>query len=322
MESVQSFDSDIQSIKSAMKAQSTFAHEAAESPLPPILQSLEENATEMAGLLQSLVRHYDVCVTAVKNTEGGFAAVQQAASNNQLPEGVTVSGVIQESGKDSGVQAPLSEEERREMLTILSNDAAEVEDVVQELHHRLTSMEEQHEHIQEHISAVKSSYSSVTAAFDILEAIGARLPAYIASSTDFLARWAEFKALISEQMQELESMRVFYEGYLSCYDGLILEVSRRRASEEKMKAILKKALEQVRKLHDADSRERAAFRREVGDFLPSDIWPGLVADAPRYEVNIMGDDEDDEDKESYSTPELDKKVVEEAAKREKERQRV
>ena len=261
-----------------------------ESPIPRVLRSLEENVAEMAALLDSLVRHFDLCVQAIKHTEGGFAAVKQAASNNQLPEGITVSGVIQEPGADSGILEPISDEDRRQMLTVLASDAAEVEDVVLELHQRLQSMEEQYGQIQEHVSTLTVAYSSTIAAFTLLEQIGSHLPTYISSSQDFLLRWADSKAQIAEQLEDLEGMRVFYEGYVSSYHGLIEEVSRRKAVEEKMKAILKKAVEQVRKLHDADSREREAFRREVGEFLPSDLWPGLVADAPRFEITIMDEE--------------------------------
>jgi len=243
----------------------------------------------MASLLDSLVQHFDLCVNAIKHTEGGFAAVKKAATDNQLPDGVTVSGVIEEPSNDSGLK-PLSDEDRRQMLTVLSNDAAEVEDVVLELHQRLQSMEEQHDQIQEHVATLTASYTSTIAAFTILETIGSRLPAYIASSQDFLLRWADYKAQIFEQMEELESMRIFYEGYMTSYHGLIEEVARRKAAEDKMKALLKKTMEQVRKLHDADRREREAFRRYVGDYLPSDLWPGLVANAPRFDITIVGEE--------------------------------
>jgi autophagy-related protein 17 len=289
-------------MKAAMSSSTSASHNL-ESPIPHVLQSLEENAAEMASLLDSLVSHFDLCVNAIKHTEGGFAAVKQAATNNQLPEGVTVSGVIQEPGNDSGMLEPLSEEDRRQMLTVLSSDAAEVEDVVLELHQRLSSMEEQFEQIQDHVTNLTASYNSTITAFTLLESIGSRLPTYIASSQDFLLRWQDSKAQISEQMEELESMRVFYEGYISSYQGLIEEVTRRKTAEEKMKAVLRKAMEQVKKMHDADSKEREAFRRDVGDFLPSDLWPGLVADAPRWEVSIVDDETGADDR-----PEMQKKT--------------
>jgi autophagy-related protein 17 len=266
----------------------------------------------MASLLDSLVRHFDLCVNAIKHTEGGFAAVKKAATDNQLPDGVTVSGVIEEPSNDAGLE-PISDEDRRQMLNVLSNDAAEVEDVVRELHQRLQLMEEQHDQIQEHVGRLTASYTSTIAAFAILETIGSRLPAYIASSQDFLLRWADSKAQIGEQMEELESMRIFYEGYMTSYYGLIEEVARRKAAEEKMKAILKKAMEQVRKLHDADTKEREAFRREVGDYLPSDLWPGLVADAPRFEIMVVGEEVEGEDDENQE--------IEPTGRQEKESQR-
>jgi autophagy-related protein 17 len=277
-----------------------------ESPIPQLIQNLEENAAEMASLLDSLVQHFDLCVNAIKHTEGGFAAVKKAATDNQLPDGVTVSGVIEETGKDSDLER-ISDEDRKQMLTVLSNDAAEVEDVVLELHQRLQSMEEQHEQIQEHLRTLTAAYTSTVAAFTILETIGSRLHAYIASSQDFLLRWTDSKAQIEEQMEELESIRIFYEGYMTSYHGLIEEVARRKAAEEKMKAILKKAMEQVKKLHDADTREREAFRRDMGEFLPSDLWPGLVANSPRFEIMVVGEetygDDDVEGKTEPAEPE-------------------
>ncbi len=315
-ESIGAYEADLHSMKSAMTTASS-SRENIDSPIPHLLQSLEEHAAEMAALLQSLVHHFDVCVSAVKHTEGGFAAVKHAANNNQLPEGVTVSGVIEDN--DSDQLEPLSEEEKLEMLTVLANDAAEVEDVVQEIHQRLASMEEQYDQIKDHVTGLTAAYDSTTAAFNLLETISARLSGYIASSQEFQVRWADSKALIGDQMEELEGLRDFYEGYLSCYDGLILEVARRRAEEEKMKNILRKAMDQVRKLHKEDMKEREAFRRDVGDFLPSDLWPSLVADAPRFEIAILG--EDDDHPGELSTPELRREVIDAAVKRERERQK-
>jgi autophagy-related protein 17 len=315
-ESIQSCGFELQRMKLAMPS-SADNPPSTESPIPILLHGLESNAAEMASLLDSLVRHFDLCVNAIKHTEGGFAAVRQAANDNQLPDGVTVSGVIQDTSNDSGlVLEPLSAEDRKQMLTILSNDAAEVEGVVAELHQYLATMEEQYEQIQGYVSAVSSAYASSTAEFALLESVGAQLPAYMASSQDFLLRWVVSKAKIEEQMEELESMRIFYEGYLSSYDGLIIEVSRRRAAEEKMKGLLRKTMEQIQKLHDVDTRQRERFRREVGDFLPSDLWLGLVAEAPRFEIDVIGDENG-----GVSTPELQRAVLEAAARRDKERRR-
>jgi autophagy-related protein 17 len=298
------------------------------STTPILLQKLEQTAAEMAQLLDSLVAHFDLCVNAIKHTEGGFAAVKQAVSDKTtasgvlLPDGVTVSGVIRDAeveantGGDGVEDEEFSEDDRRQMLAVLANDAAEVEDVVIELHQLLGSMEEMASEIQARITVLQSEYTSTTSAFTILEGIANRLPTYLAASDIFIQSWDDHKDTIARQMEEVESMRTFYEGYLSSYNNLILEVQRRHNAEEKMKNVLRKAMESVQKLHAVDRKERDTFRRDVGDFLPADLWPGLISDAPRWEINVLGEDDGIE-----STPQLNKGIVEAAVKREREKER-
>ncbi len=76
-------------------------------------------------------------------------------------------------------------------------------------------------------------------------------------------------------MSEMEDLRIFYEKYAGTYDHLILEVERRRAVEEKILGIWRRAKESVEKIIDADSRQRDLFRQEVADHLPTDLWPGM-----------------------------------------------
>jgi len=296
------------------------------SPIPENLQALETHAQEMASLLDSLVSHFDLCVNAIRHTEGGFAAVRKAASD--LPPGaepVSVSGVMSTSqNQDQGGEEPPTEEERLEMLAVLENDASQVEDVVVELRERLVEMESRFEIIQDHVENLTATYTTTTTAFSILESISAHLPAYLMASSDFRLHWGETKMQIQEQLQELESMRLFYENYHASYDGLILEVYRRKQSEEKVKSIMKKAMEQIEKVVDADMREREAFRGDVGDFLPGDLWGGVAEGAPRWEFKPVGDLQGDGTKPSIEilVPDLERAVVEAAIRRDRERQRL
>ena len=242
------------------------------SPIPENLHSLEIHAQEMAALLDSLVRHFDLCVNAIRHTEGGYAAVRKAASD--LPPGaepVSVSGVMNTS-QNIEEEAPLSEEERREMLIVLETDAGEVEDVVAELRERLGEMESRFEVIQDHVAHLTATYDTTISAFSILESISAHLPGYLMAASDFKLHWEDTKMQIQEQLEELEGMRLFYENYHASYDDLILEVYRRRQAEDKVKAMIKKATEQIEKVVEVDMRERQEFRGEVGDFLPGDLW--------------------------------------------------
>lgn len=273
----------------------------------------------MAALLHSLVTHFDLCVNAIRHTEGGYAAVTKAASD--LPPGaepVSVSGVMKTSQSISE-EEPMSEEERREMLIVLENDANEVEDVVAELRERLAEMETRFEVIQNHLAQLTATKDTTLSAFSILEAISSHLPGYLMASTDFRLHWEETKLQIQEQLDELEGMRLFYENYHASYDHLLLEVYRRRQAEDKVKAMIKKATEQIEKVVEADMRERENFRSDVGDFLPGDLWNGVASAAPRWEFAQV---EKDGQKAHLDSPELQRGVVEAAAKRDRERQRL
>jgi autophagy-related protein 17 len=57
-----------------------------------------------------------------------------------------------------------------------------------------------------------------------------------------------------------------------------------------------------------DAAEREAFRLDQGDFLPSDIWPGLSNPPSRYEIVSL-------DKDVSDLPELPKKLIEQALRR-------
>ncbi|EKD21307.1 kinase activator [Drepanopeziza brunnea f. sp. 'multigermtubi' MB_m1] len=318
--SILSFDDDLRTLKAAMKASplpnTSQSHDDLSPAIASHLHTLESNAQEMAALLDSLVRHFDLCVNAIRHTEGGYAAVQKAASS-QPPEAepVSVSGVMS-TENDPTTGESLSEEERKEMLDVLEKDAAQVEDVVMELREYLADMEAKHEEILEHVASLTTSHDETAVAYSMLEAVGARLSSYIIASHEFRLRWGETKLNIQEQLNELESMRIFYENYFSSYDSLILEVHRRKQSEDKVKTIMRKAMEQIDKVYEADMKEREGFRIDVGDYLPVDLWPGVNAPARKWEFNPV------DEKEGYgSVPMLDRTIVEAAGRRERERQR-
>lgn len=287
------------------------------SPILEGLHALETHAQDMASLLDNLVSHFDLCVNAIRHTEGGFAAVRKAASS--LPpdaEPVSVSGVM-DSSQNPDAEGPLSEEERREMLSVLETDAAQVEEVVAELREHLSEMETKHDAILAHVSNLAETYDSTAAAFNALQSLSAQLPTYLMAASDFRLHWEDTKSQIREQLQEMESMRLFYENYHASYDSLIMEVYRRRQSEEKVKLIMRKAIEQIEKVVEADMKEREAFRGDVGDFLPGDLWSGVVEAAPRWEFVAL---KNDEGKEGAEAPQLERAIVEGAVKRDRERQ--
>ncbi|KAK5144601.1 hypothetical protein LTR04_001513 [Oleoguttula sp. CCFEE 6159] len=279
----EAFDEDIQSILEALnRTPGTLSNKLArrDTNTPELFRSLEEHATEMAGLLQSLVKHYDLCVTALKHTEGGGEAAKQV----QAPE---IEGV--ESIDENAAPGPITDEERHEMLQVLERDASEVDDVVLEIHERTSDMSAQLSQLQTHVATLHTEHGNLRRALALLRKAGAALPSTIAAASAFRARWAAENAAIAARMADLSALGAFYTDFLHAYDRLLVEVGRRRAVHNRMRQIAQKAAQDMDALYSEELEVRAAFRAENGDALPSDIWPGLIDLPNRYEVLVADD---------------------------------
>lgn len=310
---LESYRKELDSVRSAFGSSSDSSGPGfTNSPISTYLVELELNATEMASLLSSLVQHFDLCVTAIRETEGGITAVRDLATND--PSMPSLSGVIG-SPSVSQLQPTKSPMERLEMYQVLANDAAQISDVLADVEERLSVMEEHAEAVNEHLSHLRQEYKNATIAFKRLDSVSAKLHLYMSTSQIYLSRWDNLKAELFQQENELEAMRAFYLGYASSYDGLILEVQRRSIAEEKMRSTLVQALEKVRKMHEADTQKRDAFRQEVGDFLPGDLWEGLRFNAVRYDVGLSDSMEKEGEEGMKSTPALDEALVRKAMER-------
>ena len=271
------------------------------SPIPDILETMEDHAKEMADNLESLVKHFDLCVSAIKHTEGGGDAAQRIAGD--LPEGVAIGEDIVHAAPE-----PISEEERKEMLEVIEKDADQVDEVVIEIRTRIAEMESQYELLVEHTDTCNQEHKNTISAFNLLEDIGQRLPAFIAQSQVYLMRWDEERTRIYERMEELEGVREFYDGFLTAYDNLLIEIGRRKALEIKVEKVIQEALNKIGRLYENDAEARNAFRKEQGDFLPIDIWPGMTEGPLRYELSPVGD-------EGSRVPEVPKSVIQQALDR-------
>ncbi|KAL4987869.1 autophagy-related protein 17 [Aspergillus falconensis] len=265
------------------------------SSMPSMVHSLEMHAQEMANLLESLVRHFDLCVTAVKHTEGGGAAAQSITGD--IPAGVMGSrsgpgpgagpGPTIEGGFNANPNAPLdplSDSEYREMVNVIINDAAEAEDVVMEIQDRIGEMES----VLETLTAQRDSFVAIYNAtkevfFHLSSLASTRLPGYIAQAHDFTAVWSDEHDRIKGGLADLSDLSALYDGFLDAYDGLIIEVARRRHVRHRVEKILRDTRNKLDTLYEEDVNARETFRVEQGDYLPSDIWPGLSREPMRVE---------------------------------------
>lgn len=276
-----------------------------------------ESSHEMAELLASLTKHFDLCVTAVRMTEGGAALAKRKAAEASQSQSdnnaVSISGVIAEQESHMAELDPISPEERLEMLQVVVQDASEVPDVVQEINERLTNMEDDFDHLTEQTDRVKDTYTTTLDAFRVLEDIGTRFRSYIAAETEFRERWIAEHETIGVKMDEMEELRLFYENYANSYDSLLLEIERRRTQEERVLNVWRKAKDSVDRIIEADWKQREIFRHEVAEYIPTDLWPGMDDPVRRWDVVPVGGSTGDDG--ANSTPALEKSIVQAAATR-------
>ncbi len=319
-DSISSLDGILASLKSCLTAVPSSLERDTVTALPAHLRDLEDHATEMADLLQALVRHYDLCVSALKHTEGGGEAVAQATEGD-----ADAAADVPVANPAADGAPPMSDEERAEMLAVLDKDAAEVEDVVTEIKERGAEMEAVVESVAAHRAQVREEHAGLLSILRQLSKAAKDIRVYVSAAVDFLGQWESEKGKIRDNLEELEGLRDFYEGFLGAYDGLIVEIGRRRNVQSRMRRILQDAMTKIDKLyqgkqcaifrkstltHDRkeDVDEREAFKADQGEYLPSDIWPGLTEPPAKYEITPLEPD-------AVDIPDIPKDVLEMAIHR-------
>ncbi|EGX91714.1 kinase activator (Atg17), putative [Cordyceps militaris CM01] len=287
------FDNDIRDLKKiiveSQTQESDDEGQESQAFAMDMVMDLVENSSVMAQLLASLTNHFDMCVTAIRTTEGGAAlARRRAAEVNHLQgsDGVSISGVIAEQESNMSDLEPTTDGDRAEMLRVVVQDAGEVSDVVQEIQERLVVMEQDGRVLEQRNADAEKSYITMLEAFTILGSIGDRLHDYLAAEQDFKTRWELEKETVFDRLAEMKVMRGFYDGYASAYNTLILEVERRKAVEDRVQNIWRMAQDSVDKLLAADGASREAFRQDVGEYLPTDLWPGMLAVPQRWQCSL------------------------------------
>lgn len=309
-QSIQTLEEDLQSVNEVLNhrvAASSTESEWQLPPIPKILSMLENNAREMAQGLESLATHFDNCVRAIKHTEGGGEAIAQTMSAEGLPDAV---GTDLHTLHDPA--QPISDDELIELLDVVEGDAAEVDEVVMELTDRNAEMETQLEKVSQWRERQETAYNDIATAFKLVDKIGGRLSTYVAEAARHSTRWAEERAKIEDGIGGMEELCDHYANFLHAYDGLIVEVARRKTVKKQMERVIAEAHEKLEQLYEQDRVQRLEFRNDQGEFLPSDIWQGVNSLPPRY---VISRSDDDIAGGANSIPDLPRKTVEDALKR-------
>jgi autophagy-related protein 17 len=314
------FDTSLDNLHSSIEnVPLTPASASNPSPIPSLYQDLEAHAKEAAQAFQSLVQHYDLCVTALRHTEGGSAAATEATGD----------APVHSADEFAAPPEPMSEEERQEMVAVLAKDAHEVEDVVTEIRERGSEMTALVTHIENHINHLRNEASALSSILQMISQITGEVKSHIATSRSFHASWLDdTRPALLNGIEEWENQRDFYERFDLAYAELLVEISARRRRHDKAKRKAEEAQKELDRLHAEDERAREQFTLAQGDFLPLDIWPGLRDPPRQYAVRavpvgpadeVEPEDEHGQDAGVKSIPQLGRNVVERALTRVKRR---
>ena len=271
--------------------------------IPQLFHSITDNAGTMASLLQSLVSHYDLCVTALKHTEGGGEAARRAvqqqkrngspsASNEDNPALPKSKENLEESLYRKDHASPISPEERREMLKVLLHDSEEVEDVVAELREHSQDLGSAFDKLASRARKSRERDKVLRRVVDMLhEMQSLHLPSHLHSLSTFEQDWTRIRAAIGESTAQLSDLSDFYGEFFEGYRKLLRETERRAAAESQMRRIAEKAVREIERVRVADEVARGRFMEEVGNVLPGDLWPALHTAGRRWEVVELDEEE-------------------------------
>ena len=120
-----------------------------------------------------------------------------------------------------------------------------------------------------------------------LRNLNTAIPSHVSSAKTFTTTWLRLKTSILAKTEDLTSLTSFYSSFITSYASLLQEISRRAQVEKQMKKVADRARKEIEGLYNADVELRREFLDEVGEFLPRDIWPGLVESPRRWEIRAL-----------------------------------
>lgn len=271
-------------IGSGPQAKRTIYDEPAPT-IPQLFRGMEDHAAEMANLLESLIRHYDLCVTALKHTEGGGEAAKMAILAEHL-SAKNSAGAEESLYRKTVPDEPISSTERLQMLQVVAGDAQELEEVVGDIREHGADIEAMYDQLDRHARTARATHKSLRAALAQLHDIQQEgLPTHIAASKGFRAAWTSIQVSIADKTGDLANLAAFYQEFFTSYSDVLREVARREAVEVQMRKVADKAQRELDRLHEADRDARDEFMEGVRHCLPRDIWPGAADQGVKYEVS-------------------------------------
>jgi hypothetical protein len=210
------------------------------------------HAHHLALLLTSLAQHYDQTSSALKEHESPL-------------------------GQTANLDT--------ETLEILSKDATEVHEVLDEMEDHVREIEHSSDIIQVHAQTVQTIYDNITNIFTQIETYGrSRLPNHLSSVRTFESRATINREHISNLKQEMFNLVEYYSNFSNAYEALLHEVRRRIESQSHTVLLVNEISAKLTGLYEQEIRSRQAFMDLHAAYLPEDLWRGIYDPPARSEV--------------------------------------
>lgn len=230
MTSLSEFDKDLTALNTSLSDvpdPSTQNNSNLGEPIHPYLQALEEHATAMAQLLESLTQHFDRCSEALKHSEAANTHNQETGMTDSMPP-----------------------EEKADLYAVLERDAKVVDDVVAELKERLGEMESISSYVGKHVEDLHMLSNNAHGTFFLFEEFQGSLGTYIERTREFEMQQDGYARAMEERLDELWQLGEFYEGFMGAYDAMVIEVGRRKGVAARMDAILRDTMKKLQGLYE------------------------------------------------------------------------
>lgn len=248
----------------------------------------------MSQTLVSLTQHFDKCVKAVRESEGGMelalridAEASEEASYNDGVQLPSLTHRLQPDDHPNPKHDLMSSAELNELVQIVVEDAAEVQPTVRDMWATLESMTPILAASREQLETCEGVCTALVNAFYHAESVRRKMASYQAAEREFRERIAAEQDTIDTCESQVTELTHFYEGYINAYGQLKTEYRRRQALDEKIQAILQKAADAVEFYREQDRVARQNVESSFGAFLPRDLW--VKMDEPMREFRVVLD---------------------------------
>ncbi|KAK9326432.1 autophagy-related protein 17 [Lipomyces orientalis] len=246
------FDAEISELSSDVSVLAPASSDSSSSKsLVNSLESIEDHAHAMGALLESLAHHYDQCSQAL-----------MTSSTSNLHE----------------------DQEREDLIIVLRDDAAQVDDVVDEVRQRYADMKTLADSILTFAASSAEHYGATAKLCDDISRHQDSLEKHLFATRQFADDAAEYFSRRNSLLDELDSLVEYFERFMHSYDALVLEVVRRKNTQNRMEKVVRDALDKLKFIYEEEMASRKSFHVKNGDYLPSDLWPGLSEPPIGYEI--------------------------------------